>query len=187
MSAATFIVLDAETTTADVRRLARQRGWTPAGDTPRGHDVMASLRFRAGSDTDVWLGEDHTSGCRWIRIEGPSSLEVGGAIRNGVGWVRPNDVLSRLERADAVGCIRLAGQLAAVRPVQFDADHFDALRRLITHDEIPVRRAGIRSAFGCRWPQLAALVREQLQRKQRPQPGLEALLAWIDAPEADDL
>lgn len=183
MSESVTLVLDHTVAGDDVEALARREGWRLRADTPRGHDVLASRHYAAGDDTSVLHGEDHNGRYRFLQIDGADASAVAQAVTGALSCVSPTQVLSRIREGDPRTCIRTAGMLMRVRPDAFDAAHYDALCSLLTHDDVPVRRAGIRAAYGCQWPQLVTFVREQLERKQRPQPGLEALLAWLQSPE----
>jgi hypothetical protein len=50
----------------------------------------------------------------------------------------------------------------------------------LSHPVEAVRRAGIRSAYGCRWPQLRAVVERRRASEQRLAAQLEGLRRYLD-------
>ena len=186
MSEAVTLVLDHTVAGQEVEALAGQHGWRLTGDTPRGHDVLASRRYAVGDDTTVLHGEDHNGRYRFLHVEGAEATAVADVVTDALPCVSAEQAVARIREGDARTCIRTAGMLMRLQPEAFDPDHFETLCMLLTHDETAVRRAGIRASYGCPWPQLLAFVRRQVQRKQRPQPGLEALLAWLQSPAMGD-
>lgn len=174
------LVLAPSVTARDVRALAVSSGWTLVGDTPRAHLEMASRRFHTRDGTEVLEVEDHIGGVRSLRIAGPGADAVARACLAALPTERMEDLYAIAEAGDPVACIRVAGRLAAGRPAAFSAAHLRALQQLLTHTEPAVRRAGIRAAYGCRWPELRAWLGARMQAETRLRTAILGLVAWMD-------
>jgi hypothetical protein len=181
VSPATRLVVLAESVSAhDVRAHADASGWMLVGDTPRAHLEMASRRFHTRDGTEVLEVEDHIGAVRSLRITGPSADAIARACEAALPTETPQALHAIVQRGDPVPCIRAAGRLAAGRPAAFDAAHLQAMQRLMTHPEPAVRRAGIRAAYGCRWPELRAWLGARMQVETRLRAAILGLVAWMD-------
>lgn len=166
MSDATeILVLRAEVGVADVRRVAADDGWELREQTTRAHLVLASRRWVTRDGTQITYVADHPGGAQSLRIEGKRAGSVARRLRERLPVHAEAELLAVVlehDPPDPLQCVRVASQLAACRPDVLEARHLRALERLISHPVVEVRRAGIRSAYSCRWPQLAELVERRL-------------------------
>lgn len=180
------LVLSVAVRAADVRAIAEARNWTREGDTPRAHLALASRRYRTPEGAEVLEIEDHNGGVRSLRISGPTRGELARALAGQLPTRSTDEIIATASSSDPVACIRAAGELAASRPARFDPPHLAALQRLLTHPEPAVRRAGIRAAYGCQWPELRRWLGARMQAETRLASALAALVSWIDETSFDE-
>lgn len=182
MKTAEVIVIGDDVPRSRMRAIAHDSGWTRVGITDRGHLVMASEQWNDDVGTAITWVENHTSGVRSVRVEGePARVQ---AIAAEIREIVPHeDRASLIEAAQLRGApgalIRLAGKLAACRPETCDAKHLDAVRRLLSHDNVAVRRAAVRCAYRYPWPEMVALVRERYESDPVLGPQLEHLMSFL--------
>lgn len=176
-----LLVLHDTVEAAAVLTIAETESWELREETDRAHLVLASRRWATTTGEQVTWVVDHPGGAQSLRVEGIWAAALVKRLRE---WLPCHDEKELLDAVlgsggsepDPVACIRAASQLAALRPEQPNARHVVALERLLTHPADAVRRAGIRSAYGCRWPQLRTLVEQRMPVEKRLRPQLEALL-----------
>ena len=182
MRATEVIVVGDDVPRSQFEDIAHDWGWERTGLTERAHLVMARVQYSpVPGQTATWV-ENHTSDVRTIRVHGkPEPVRsVAAELRESI----PNEPRSALLQAATVrsgpaGLIRLAGKLADSRPARCDPAHLDALRRLLSHDVIAVRRAAVRTAYAYTWPELLPLVLERYEVEDVLDPQLEHLASFL--------
>ena len=182
MKTTEVIVLSDDVPRSRMRAIAHDSGWTRTGITDRGHLVMASEQWTVDPSTTVTWVENHTSGVRSARVEGDAARVA--AIAAELREILPHEDRAALVeaaqlRAAPGGLIRLAGKLAECRPETCDPKHLDAVRRLLAHDNVAVRRAAVRCAYRYPWPEIAGLVRERYEADDVLGPQLEHLMSFL--------
>ncbi|MEM7153957.1 MAG: hypothetical protein AAF799_13995 [Myxococcota bacterium] len=179
------IVLRDEVSLDDLLQLAAEQGWVLRGETARAHLVLASRRWTSREGVELTYVADHPGGAHSVRIVGKASSRVARNLRERVSAYSEDELLAVVldhDPPDPVACIRVASKLAACRPELADARHLQAIEVLLAHPEPAVRRAGIRSTYGCRWPELRNVVDRRLAQEDRFIPQLEHLQRHL-APE----
>jgi hypothetical protein len=167
------VVLRDEVSLAAVLALADAEGWQLREETSRAHLVLASRRWVTTTGEEVTHVIDHPGGAQSLLVEGTWAAALAKRLRD---WLPCHadaelfDVVLGVEEPDPVACIRVASKLAALRPERYEPRHLAALERLLAHPVDAVRRAGIRSAYGCRWKEL----REVIERRRAEEPRLGA-------------
>lgn len=176
------IVLRDEVSLDDLLELAAEQGWVLRGETARAHLVLASRRWTSREGVEVTYVADHPGGAQSLRIVGKAATRVARNLREKVSAFTEDELLAVvLDDADPdpVACIRVASKLAACRPEVADAKHLQAIEALLAHREPAVRRAGIRSTYGCRWPELRNIVDRRLAQETALTPQLEHLQRYL--------
>jgi len=176
------IVLDDDVPRSRMRAVAHDSGWSRTGITDRGHLVMASEQWTDDVGTAVTWVENHTTGVRSVRIEGDARRvsTIAAELRDIVPHEGRAALIEAAQlRAAPGGLIRLAGKLAECRPDTCDARHLDAVRRLLSHDNVAVRRAAVRCAYRYPWPEMVELVRERYESDEVLGPQLEHLMSFL--------
>jgi hypothetical protein len=179
------LVLRDEVTAASVVALADAEGWTLQEETARAHLVLASRRWVTTTGEEVTYVIDHPGGAQSLRIEGNWAAALAKRLRDWLPCYTEAEVLDVILRAeggepDPVACVRVASKLAALRPEQAESRHVVVLECLLDHPVDAVRRAAIRSAYGCRWQEMRELVEQRMAVEQRLRPQLEALWRHLD-------
>lgn len=181
------LVLRDEVSAAAVLALADGEGWQLREETSRAHLVLASRRWLTTSGEEVTYVIDHPGGAQSLRVEGTWATALAKRLRD---WL-PCHVEAELldvvlgpalgsDAPDPTECVRVASKLAAIRPEQPEPRHVAALERLLGHPVDAVRRAGIRSAYGCRWIELRAMVERRRIEEKRLAVQLEELRKHLD-------
>lgn len=177
------LVLRDEVGLPAVLALAEVEGWELREETGRAHLVLASRRWSTPMGEEVTYVADHIGGTQWLRVSGLGAAASAERLRGRILCVAEDELLGVVleeEPPDPVQCVRVAAKLAAVRPDKADERHLAALRRLLEHPDVAVRRAGIRSAYGCGWPELRALVEARRGVEDRLAVQLEHLRQALD-------
>jgi hypothetical protein len=178
---AVVIVLREQAVRERVEAIAIEHGWRPVGDVVRGHFVLASRRWYDAVGTMIEYLEDHTADVRYFVIEGAGQDEVAALLRERLPCFTETELLAELDRnADPVAWVRGLGRLAVLRPKRADARFLAVWERALQHPARAARRAAIRTAYGCSWPELAALVRARLDRETELHGPLEHLHGYLD-------
>jgi hypothetical protein len=176
------LVLRNEVGLSSVAMVADAEGWRLREETSRAHLVLASRRWSIAGGEITYVA-DHPGGAQSLRITGAAAAKAARRLRQWLPCHTEDELLAVVlgsDEPDPVACVRVASKLAACRPEQPDARHIAALRRLFAHPQDAVRRAGIRSAYGCRWTELRALVEERRAQEQRLRVQLEELRRYLD-------
>lgn len=144
---------------ATIVAFARRLGWTATGDVQRGHFVLASERFTTSDGTTVEYLEDHTADVRFVKLSGPSQSSVAAILRESLPCYDADELLGTLPDAQhPVEWIRGLSRLAIYRPAHTHPRYLALWSRALNHPELAVRRAAVRTCYGCTWPELAPLV-----------------------------
>lgn len=160
---------------------AEAGGWTLREETARAHLVLASRRWSVLMGEEIEYVADHVGGSQWLRITGADTLAR--RLRDRFGHHTEDELLATVLDGDSpepVACVRVASKLAACRPAVAEPRHLAALERLISHPVTAVRRAGIRSAYTCPWPELEAIVKRRRGEEQHLSAQLEHLERYLD-------
>ena len=81
--------------------------------------------------------------------------------------------------ADPRSWIRALSKLAVCRPAKLEGRWLAAWERALEHPARPVRRATIRTCYGCAWPELVKLVERRRDTESELAAQLEALLEHL--------
>lgn len=176
------IVLQDGVCVDEVLAIAAEQGWELREQTTRAHLVLASRRWITRDGLDVTHVADHPGGAQSLRIEGKRAGSLARRLRERLATHSESELLAAVLAApspDPVVCIRVASKLAACRPRQMAPRHLQALERLLSHPVVAVRRAGIRSAYTCRWPQLREIVGRRLVVEDRLSAQLRHLQQYL--------
>lgn len=173
------LVLHDDVRLDDVLAYAQADGWTLREEIARAHLVLASRRWTALVGEEIEYVADHIGGSQSLRITG--SETVARRLRGRFAHHTVDELLAVVlaEQPDPVACVRVASKLAACRPPAAEPRHLAALGRLLSHPVTAVRRAGIRSAYTCPWPQLRALVKRRRAEEQHLSAQLEHLERYL--------
>ena len=182
------LVLRDEASAAAVLALADAEGWQLREETSRAHLVLASRRWVTTSGEEVTYVIDHPGGAQSLRVEGTWASALAKRLRDWLPCHSEAELLdvvlgpsgSEASEPDPVACVRVASKLAAIRPESPEPRHVAALERLLCHPVDAVRRAGIRSAYGCRWKELRTLVERRRGEEKRLVAQLEELRKHLD-------
>ncbi len=175
------IVLREQAVRERVEAVATEHGWRPVGDVVRGHFVLASRRWYDAVGTMIEYLEDHTADVRYFVIDGAGQDGVAALLRERLPCFTEAELLAELDRnADPIAWIRGLGRLAVLRPKRADPRFLAVWERALQHPSRAARRAAIRTAYGCPWPELAALVRDRLEHETELRRPLEHLRAYLD-------
>lgn len=160
--------------------VAHRHGWKLLGDVVRGHFVLASERFAADDGTIVEYLEDHTAAVRFAQIRGPGQGLIASTLRNTLPYFEPEEILRNLpDSDDPHAWIRGLSRLSACRPSQTHARYLALWSRGLNHAQVAVRRAAIRTSYGCSWPELMALVQGRAAVEAELKAPLRALLQHL--------
>jgi hypothetical protein len=177
---ARIVVLREEVSQRDVSSLAEARGMKLVDDTTRGYYVLATKVWSASSGTQLVYVEDHTADVRWIQVAGPERTAVATAARDGLAHYDPEQLLGTALTEEAPSaCVRLLSRLVPHRPDDCDPRFVAVWARMLAHPTKGVRRAAIRTAYGCRWPELEQLVEARLRADPELTGALQQLLQHL--------
>ncbi len=157
-------------------RFAVRLGWAPAGDVERGHSVLASERFTSSDGTTIEYLEDHTGDVRFVQVSGPSIHTITSILRESFPYYEAGELLDSIPDAeDPVDWIRGLSRLSVYRPELTHPKYLALWSRALNHSDVAVRRAAIRTSYGCRWPELLPLVKGRIAIEPALGSPLEAL------------
>jgi hypothetical protein len=176
------IIILRETATCErLNGLADELHWEEVADVVRGHFVLASKRWSDPAGTTIEYFEDHTSDARYVAVEGHAADAVAASIRDTLPHFDEDELLRELEgNDDPIAWIRGLGRLCVLRPTEPDPRYVSLWYRGLTHPQRAARRAAIRTAYGCRWPELLDVVRKRLGEEYELKEPLEHLLAYLE-------
>ncbi len=179
---AEVIVLRDEVRLEAILAFADADGWILREQTSRAHLVLASRRWSASVGEEITYVADHPGGCHSLRVTGTSAGPLTTRLREQFPHHSEQELLDVVlgsDRPDGVACVRVASKLAACRPDACETRHLAALERLLGHPVTAVRRAGIRSAYTCGWPELLAVVEARQKQEQHLRAQLEHLTRYL--------
>lgn len=131
-------------------------------DVARGHSELAERRWRSDDGSEIAHLQDHVGEVRYVVLRGPRELAWAVELRAAFDTEDPGTLLASLQpSADARSWIRALSKLAVCRPAALEGRWLAAWARALEHTSRPVRRAAIRTSYGCAWPELAHLVEER--------------------------
>lgn len=180
------LVLRDEVSLPAVLALAEQEGWELREETGRAQLLLASRRWTTEMGEEITYVADHIGGACSLRVRGAGAAATAERLRERIACHDEDELLAVVLDADPpdpVQCIRVAGKLAACRPQRMEPRHLAALERLLGHPQVAVRRAGIRTAYGCDWKELRGLVELRRADEQRLWVQLEQLRRFLDGEE----
>lgn len=181
MSTSHIVVLNEQVTAMDVASLAASMKLTLVEETTRGWFVLATRTWAAPDGSQLAYVEDHTADARWLQASGIGGARMATMLRERLPHYGLTDLLSLAQTTEAPRtCIQVLSRLVPHRPDDSDPRFLAAWKRMLTHPVKAVRRAAIRTAYGCRWPELRTLVQQCLQTENELVPQLEQLLALFD-------
>lgn len=133
-------------------------------DQRRGHVELALRRWRATDHSEVALMQDHVADVAYVTMVGPSAEPWEQELRHHFPWDRADELLADLTPdCSARVWIRTLSKLAVLRPNQPSVVWRAAWQRALAHPHRAVRRAGIRTLYGCGWPELPELIAARLR------------------------
>lgn len=183
----TVLVLKDHVHRETVLSLARERGWKCINDMPRAHYVMATTRWRADHDNEIAYIEDHTSDVRSISVRGRDEFEIAEDISMQLDCFREDELLLEVEsNPDARARMRALNRLSACRPAEVNHRYLAAWARALSDPDKVVRRAAIRTAYGCMWPELAVVVRQRVDHEVELRDQMVFLLQYFNDPIHND-
>ncbi|MBV1859219.1 MAG: hypothetical protein KUG77_12465 [Nannocystaceae bacterium] len=155
---------------------ARRLGWTASGDVQRGHFVLASERFTTSDGTTIEYLEDHTGDVRFVQLSGPSQRSVAAVMRESLPCYDASELLRALpESKEPIEWLRGLSRLAVYRPKHTNTLYLSLWSRALNHADVSVRRAAIRTTYGCTWPELLPLVIGRIAVEREIKRPLQAL------------
>jgi len=156
------------------------RHGTLAKDVARGHSELAERRWRATDGSEIVHLQDHVGEVRYVVLGGPRELALAVELRAAFDTEDPGTLLAALQpSADPRSWIRALSKLAVCRPATLEGRWLAAWERGLAHPARPVRRAAIRTCYGCTWPEIAVVVQRRLAEETELRPQLEALLEHL--------
>jgi hypothetical protein len=181
MNAPAVLVLRDNVSRDRMEALAAELGWRSIADVVRGHFVLASRRWYDAQGTIVEYLEDHTADVRWVNLDGVGQDEIATTIRDALPCFTVDELFTEIEESeDPIVWIRDLGRLSVLRPRNADPRFVALWNRALSHPVRAVRRAAIRTAYGCDWPDLAALVRARLEEETELRRPLDHLRAYLE-------
>ncbi len=164
---------------------ARRLGWSGSGDVQRGHFVLASERFTTSDGTTIEYLEDHTGDVRFVQLSGPSQTSVAAILRESLPCYDADELLRTLpDSTQAMEWLRGLSRLAVYRPKQTNSRYLSLWSRALNHADPAVRRAAVRTSYGCTWPELLPLVLGRIAVEREIKRPLQALARHLKSVEA---
>ena len=155
---------------------AKRLGWSASGDVQRGHFVLASERFTTSDGTTIEYLEDHTGDVRFVQLSGPSQASVSSILRESLPCYEASELLRTLpDSKEPIEWLRGLSRLAVYRPKQTNTLYLSLWSRALNHSDASVRRAAVRTCYGCTWPELLPLVLGRIAVEREIKRPLQAL------------
>ncbi len=180
-----IVVLDEAVRHAVILDVARRWGWKPLGDVRRGHFVLASERFTAADGTSIEYLEDHTADVRFVQLVGPGQLDIAHRLRQELPHYDEQTLLREVPQAlEPLEWVRGLSRLAAYRPRELSTPYLALWSRALNHLDRAVRRAAIRTCYGCPWPELVPLVAGRVALERELRKPLQTLARHLERQHA---
>lgn len=149
-------------------------------DVPRGHSELACRRVRTTAGDELAYLEDHVAEVRFVTLHGPRATAYADQLMRAFRFVARGALLASLdEGATPSTWIRGLSKLAVLRPMAAEAALVAVWTRALAHPVTAVRRAAIRTCYGCRWPALHAIVHARIEVDARLRGPLQQLAAHL--------
>jgi hypothetical protein len=178
---AEIVVLREQVSERDVIAFVTEQGLELIDDTTRGYDVLATKAWATPDHTQLVHIEDHTADVRWVQTSGPDRMRLVTALRERLPYYDPVELLSAAQAEESpTACIRIISRLVPYRPGDCDPRFLAAWKRMLAHENKAVRRAAIRTAYGCPWPELCELVEQRLEVDEALGTQLRQLLRHLE-------
>jgi len=159
---------------------AADHDWKCVADIPRSHVINATIRWVALEGTEITYTEDHTADVRTVSFTGRQQHALQEELQLQLPCFREDEILINAESSpDPRERIRALNRLAACRPVEVHHRYLAVWARAFTDPICAVRRAAIRTAHGCTWPELEYLIRQRIAQEDRLRPQMERLIQAI--------
>lgn len=173
------IVLHDHVEASSIATWASRRG-DLVKDVARGHSELAERRWRSDDGSEIVHLQDHVGEVRYVVLHGPRELEWAVELRAAFDTEDPGTLVASLQTSgDPRSWIRALSKLAVCRPAALEGRWLAAWERALAHSARPVRRAAIRTCYGCKWPELVKLVEARLGAETELSVQLEALLEHL--------
>ncbi|MGH1346537.1 MAG: hypothetical protein ACRBN8_33535 [Nannocystales bacterium] len=161
---------------------ARRLGWSGSGDVERGHFVLASERFTTSDGTTIEYLEDHTGDVRFVQLSGPSQASVASILRESLPCYEASEILRTLpDSKEPLEWLRGLSRLAVYRPRHTNTLYLSLWSRALNHADPSVRRAAVRTSYGCTWPELLPLVLGRIAVEREIKRPLQALARHLQS------
>lgn len=158
-----IVVLRDTVSLRDMKRLATGHGWAFTGDVPRSRFVLASHRWQTADGSEVTYTEDHTGDVRYVRVDGPDHEGLARFIAEALPSWSEEELLAQAEQAtEPLPCIQVLSRLAVCRPLRPSKRYVAVWQWMLKHRHRAVRRAAIRTAYDCHWPEMIEVLHERL-------------------------
>jgi hypothetical protein len=149
-------------------------------DVARGHSELAERRWRSDDGSEIVHLQDHVGEVRYVVLLGPRELAWAVELRAAFDTEDPGTLLASMQpSADPRSWIRALSKLAVCRPIKLEGRWLAAWDRALEHPSRPVRRAAIRTCYGCAWPELVKLVERRRDTESELAAQLDALLVHL--------
>ena len=177
-----IVVLRDHVSFRDVRQLADGHGWSFTGDVPRSRFVLASHRWQTADGSEVTYTEDHTGDVRYIRVDGPDREGLARFIAEALPSWSQTELLVQAEQAtEPLPCIQVLSRLAVCRPLPPHKRYIAIWQWMLKHRTRAVRRAAIRTAYDCHWPEMIEVLHERLAIESELVTQLQDLLDHLES------
>lgn len=161
------LVLRESVTLDALHELARAREWTLAGEDERTHWLLRSVWWTSADGIRITYNEDHTADVRFVEVEGAGASACWPVLRDALPHYTADELLEQASRVEPCALIGILGRLAVLRPDAEDPRWLRVWSDAAHHRERGVRRAAIRTAYGCSWPGLVEVVSERIDNDVR--------------------
>lgn len=159
--------------------------WSCIAEITRTHTERATMQWQTSEGTEITYVEDHVSDVRFVKFSGRQQFVLQDDLQLQLPYYREDEILINAESSpDPRERIRALNRLAACRPTEVHHRYLAVWARALSDQSCPVRRAAIRTAHGCTWPELEYLIRQRVAHEERLRPQMQQLLAATSDPSA---
>lgn len=176
-----ILVLTEQVEVSQLEEIADRRGWVRSGETVRSHFVLASRRYRDQDDTLIEYFEDHIGEVRFIQISGPSQSPLFDILADALPVHSEEQLIADLEHTvKPLAWIRGLSRLAVCHPAKATPTYLGIWAKGLRHPHKAARRAAVRTAYSCRWPELVEIVIARLETDAELRGPLQHLLEFLN-------